>query len=117
MFPLVQLDFVQPENFNLEYMTAESSVQPKSQAEDKAAAGTTALPVRQKPAEAAVESSAAAPAAGDNKEVKKNYKKPLTPGCARPVMIHRAMAGSIERFTAILCEHFAGKWPYCEFAP
>jgi threonyl-tRNA synthetase len=26
-------------------------------------------------------------------------------------MIHRAMAGSIERFTAILCEHFAGKWP------
>lgn len=27
-------------------------------------------------------------------------------------MIHRAMAGSIERFTAILCEHFAGKWPF-----
>jgi hypothetical protein len=22
------------------------------------------------------------------------------------------MAGSIERFTAILAEHFAGKWPY-----
>ena len=27
-------------------------------------------------------------------------------------MIHRAMAGSIERFTAILCEHYAGKWPF-----
>jgi threonyl-tRNA synthetase len=27
-------------------------------------------------------------------------------------MIHRAMAGSIERFTAILAEHFAGKWPF-----
>lgn len=95
-------------------MTAESSVQPREKSDDKAAAGTS-LPVRSKPADAAVESSAAAPAAGDEKDTKKNFKKPLTPGCARPVMIHRAMAGSIERFTAILCEHFAGKWPYCEF--
>lgn len=31
---------------------------------------------------------------------------------ARPVMIHRAILGSIERFTAILTEHFAGKWPF-----
>lgn len=29
----------------------------------------------------------------------------------RPVMIHRAILGSVERFTAILTEHFAGKWP------
>ena len=28
----------------------------------------------------------------------------------RPVMIHRALLGSIERFTAIATEHFAGKW-------
>jgi hypothetical protein len=28
----------------------------------------------------------------------------------RPVMIHRAILGSVERFTAILTEHFAGKW-------
>jgi threonyl-tRNA synthetase len=50
----------------------------------------------------------------DGKEKKKPLliKKPLSPGCARPVMIHRAMAGSIERFTAILAEHFAGKWPF-----
>ncbi|KIN00956.1 hypothetical protein OIDMADRAFT_103659 [Oidiodendron maius Zn] len=38
--------------------------------------------------------------------------EPLTPGCARPVMIHRAIAGSFERFTGILMEHFAGKWPF-----
>lgn len=31
---------------------------------------------------------------------------------ARPVMIHRAILGSLERFTAILTEHFAGKWPF-----
>ncbi|GAA5852729.1 hypothetical protein JCM8547_002606 [Rhodosporidiobolus lusitaniae] len=30
----------------------------------------------------------------------------------RPVMIHRAILGSVERFTAILTEHFAGKWPF-----
>lgn len=29
----------------------------------------------------------------------------------RPIMIHRAIYGSIERFFAILIEHFAGKFP------
>jgi len=28
----------------------------------------------------------------------------------RPVMIHRAILGSLERFVAIITEHFAGKW-------
>lgn len=31
---------------------------------------------------------------------------------ARPVMIHRAILGSVERMTAILTEHFKGKWPF-----
>lgn len=30
---------------------------------------------------------------------------------ARPVMVHRALYGSIERFFGILIEHFAGKFP------
>jgi len=30
---------------------------------------------------------------------------------ARPVMVHRAMLGSVERMFAVLCEHYAGKWP------
>ncbi|KAI8054687.1 hypothetical protein BDF22DRAFT_680497 [Syncephalis plumigaleata] len=30
----------------------------------------------------------------------------------RPVIIHRAIYGSLERTIAILTEHFAGKWPY-----
>lgn len=29
----------------------------------------------------------------------------------QPVVIHRAIAGSLERFSAILIEHFAGKFP------
>ena len=28
----------------------------------------------------------------------------------RPVIIHRAILGSLERFIAIITEHFAGKW-------
>ena len=32
-------------------------------------------------------------------------------GEARPVMIHRAMLGSLERFIGILVEHFAGAFP------
>ena len=34
------------------------------------------------------------------------------PGRARPVMIHRAIIGSFERFVAVITEHFAGKWPF-----
>ena len=30
---------------------------------------------------------------------------------ARPVIVHRAMLGSVERMFAVLCEHWAGKWP------
>ena len=29
----------------------------------------------------------------------------------RPVMIHRALLGSIERFMAVLIEHYAGAFP------
>lgn len=31
---------------------------------------------------------------------------------SRPVMIHRAILGSVERMTAILTEHFKGRWPF-----
>ena len=52
----IQIDFAQPDNFNLEYVST------------------------------------------------KNSKD-------RPVMIHRALLGSIERFTGILIEHYAGEFP------
>ena len=52
----IQLDYAQPENFDLKYVGA------------------------------------------DNKE-------------HRPVVIHRAIYGSFERFIALLIEHFAGAWP------
>lgn len=30
----------------------------------------------------------------------------------RPVMIHRAIFGSLERFIALLVDHYQGKWPF-----
>lgn len=30
----------------------------------------------------------------------------------RPVIIHRALLGSVERMIAILTENYAGKWPF-----
>ncbi|GMH28051.1 hypothetical protein Nepgr_029894 [Nepenthes gracilis] len=30
----------------------------------------------------------------------------------RPVMIHRAILGSVERMLAVLLEHYKGKWPF-----
>lgn len=36
----------------------------------------------------------------------------LDPALRRPVIIHRAIYGSIERFMALLIEHYAGKYPF-----
>jgi threonyl-tRNA synthetase len=36
----------------------------------------------------------------------------LKNGFTRPVIIHRAIFGSLERFIAILCEHTGGKWDF-----
>lgn len=30
----------------------------------------------------------------------------------RPVIVHRAVLGSVERMFAVLCEHWGGKWPF-----
>ena len=37
---------------------------------------------------------------------------PTTPGKAIPVLIHRAIFGSLERFLALLIEQYAGRWPF-----
>ena len=39
-------------------------------------------------------------------------KDAAPPGYERPVMVHRAMLGSVERMFAVLTEHFGGKWPF-----
>lgn len=37
---------------------------------------------------------------------------PATQGKATPVMIHRAIFGSLERFLALLVEHYQARWPF-----
>ncbi|OAX78639.1 threonine-tRNA ligase [Emergomyces africanus] len=37
---------------------------------------------------------------------------PETPGRAVPVLIHRAIFGSLERFFALLIENYNGRWPF-----
>ena len=82
----IQLDFQLPQNFELEYMTAEtgSKLKPNDLEDEKA------------------------------DELVSSASKPKAPGPgrARPVMIHRAIVGSFERFIAVITEHFAGKWPF-----
>ncbi|KAI9666500.1 MAG: threonyl-tRNA synthetase [Bathelium mastoideum] len=97
----IQLDFQLPQQFNLEYREAEGSAGTKEKTEGE----THQQGVDSVPGDKAVTGS-------DGAQEKVQYRKPLTAGCARPVMIHRAICGSFERFIAILTEHFAGKWPF-----
>ncbi|KAL9603662.1 MAG: hypothetical protein Q9219_000981 [cf. Caloplaca sp. 3 TL-2023] len=79
----IQLDFQLPQNFELEYTTGDTATKPKTGSNE----------------ESSTDGKAGSPNAPG-------------PGRARPVMIHRAIIGSFERFMAILTEHFAGKWPF-----
>jgi threonyl-tRNA synthetase len=91
----IQLDFNLPIRFNLKYKSEHTAT-----AEDKKAH----------------KEAVAAACCGVEKEAKlfeelpNNVAKPDA-GFERPVMVHRAMLGSVERIIAILTEHFGGKWP------
>lgn len=105
----IQLDFQLPNQFELEYMTSEvATAKPK---EEKAKADQLK---GDKKAEQSKEGSHI-DQKKDNLEGNVAIPKkiqPPQPGYARPVMIHRAIYGSFERFIAILTEHFAGRWPF-----
>ncbi|KAG9249162.1 putative threonyl-tRNA synthetase, cytoplasmic [Calycina marina] len=109
----IQLDFQLPLNFGLEYMSSEQAVKKADEAKPRVKEAKKGAKKETEKRDVVAE---AAPAEGSEikgSEVKKErVYKPLTPGCARPVVIHRAIAGSFERFHAILIEHYAGKWPF-----
>lgn len=126
----IQLDFQLPQQFNLEYRTEEQAgpkevtegvakeQKPAKPAKESKPA-TSELPIREAAlpshnSTAATEKDAAHDhaATAPKDATPKDFRRELTPGCARPVMIHRAIYGSFERFIAILTEHFGGKWPF-----
>ena len=84
----VQLDFNLPRRFGLTYRTSGGVAGEEGKGSSEAAAAAVAAAA-----------DAATPAAA-----------PAT--TAVPVMIHRAVLGSLERFMGILIEHTAGKWPF-----
>lgn len=87
----IQLDFNGPIRFNLQYRK-EGSDEDAPTEEDKTEF------------QGAVEK--------DNKGEVIWREGRLKHGFERPVIIHRAILGSIERMSAILMEHYAGKWPF-----
>eukprot|EP00752_Nemacystus_decipiens_P007942 g7095.t1 len=89
----VQLDFQLPIRFNLKY-SAGTEEHGDAKAAGAGEAQTAADGAGAKPG------GDKAGKAGDAGEVK------------RPVMIHRAMLGSLERMIAVLTEHYGGKWPF-----
>lgn len=105
----IQLDFQLPQRFGLEYVTSEAPVKAKTDAAAAAKVDTVEKAMGVEKVQLK-EPELAKPTEAEHEGAFK--PKPLTAGCARPVMIHRAMAGSIERFTGILIEHFGGKWPF-----
>jgi threonyl-tRNA synthetase len=88
----IQLDFNAPIRFNLQYRSEtaleEGEANPEAEAEFKGAEERN-----------------------DKGDVIWKEGK-LKTGFERPVVIHRAILGSIERMSAILIEHYAGKWPF-----
>lgn len=93
----IQCDFQLPIRFNLQYKTAETCEEKTEE---------------QKKAEQVNLRSQQFEADEWDKDTFEWKEQPLKPGYARPVMIHRAVLGSVERFMAILIEHTAGKWPF-----
>lgn len=88
----IQLDFCAPIRFNLQYRSEAANEDNVDDKEDKAEF------------QGAVET---------NKEGEVIWREgKLKSGFERPVVVHRAILGSVERMSAILMEHFAGKWPF-----
>ncbi len=97
----VQLDFQLPIRFNLQYRAdhaeGDSSVASDIPTEDSVTSSGNHQIFKKDE--------------WDDEDFKWEEKQPRT-GCKRPVIIHRAILGSVERFMAICIEHLGGKWPF-----
>eukprot|EP01054_Gregarina_sp_Poly1_P007781 Gregarina_sp_Poly_1__7780@NODE_43_length_18077_cov_117_559078_g37_i0_p1_GENE_NODE_43_length_18077_cov_117_559078_g37_i0NODE_43_length_18077_cov_117_559078_g37_i0_p1_ORF_typecomplete_len781_score115_21tRNAsynt_2b/PF00587_25/9_8e47HGTP_anticodon/PF03129_20/6_2e17TGS/PF02824_21/1_6e12tRNA_SAD/PF07973_14/9_5e09KCH/PF16944_5/0_12_NODE_43_length_18077_cov_117_559078_g37_i01437116713 len=91
----IQLDFQLPLRFDLQFKTASSGLteEPRSEAEPHK---QVAKPTHGTP----------------TKNLDGSLETELKPGFERPVMIHRAILGSIERLTAVILEHTGGRLPF-----
>lgn len=95
----IQLDFQAPIRFGLQYKSDSSEL------EEEPSSGHSA-------ADTAVKNYYEFPPDEFDQEVFKWEEHECKTGYKRPVVIHRAILGSLERFISILIEHIDGKWPF-----
>ncbi|ETB57713.1 threonine-tRNA ligase, variant [Plasmodium yoelii 17X] len=100
----VQLDFQLPIRFNLQYKNKEYGV---GQETDSNLVNNSNTDVIEKKEDSTLENI-------DNNQDPINNQPGgvLKKGFDRPIIIHRAILGSVERFVAILVEHTSGKFPF-----
>lgn len=113
----IQLDFNLPDRFGLKFTIAGKkdceAVEEKSTESAASPASAEAPKKEQEAVHSPVDHKhGAPPPAPVKKELQFIIDKHLEPNQERPVMIHRAIFGSLERCIAILCEHYGGKWPF-----
>jgi threonyl-tRNA synthetase len=128
----IQLDFQLPIRFDLKYQRPldPSEAAASAPAEEEAVAVAAGREEDKGKKKKKTKAAAPAPAEGEHdhshgddgeaccgdavrgKEEDYANPPPLGPGFARPVMVHRAVLGSVERMFAVLVEHLKGKWPF-----
>ncbi|CAA9988286.1 threonine--tRNA ligase, putative [Plasmodium knowlesi strain H] len=101
----IQLDFQLPCRFNLQYKNKDFGALNEG---DNAESGTMK---REEVAEKG-EGNQPSQNKGSDTNLPTDTAEQLKKGFDRPVIIHRAILGSVERFVAILIEHTAGKLPF-----
>lgn len=113
----LQLDFQLPIRFDLQYQAGSA---PAAHKEDAAAnpssngVGEGAAKTSECTSDPSAPASSDCCGGGDIETAKAEERKapPVKEGHARPVILHRAIFGSFERFIGILIEHYAGFWPF-----
>lgn len=125
----IQVDFVLPERFDLQFRSAEGEEELKKKKEEPHVCGEEEHKCDKKQKKDKKEHKEKKEEKEEGNKEKKiqvghgeidhshkkaqaAVEKPLKPGFERPVIIHRAILGSVERMMAILCEHYAGKFPF-----
>jgi len=116
----IQLDFQLPRRFNLHFRTEDSSISTKhpkepntNEPKEPEETITDSKKMKNAPlTEKDKDAKCTGSWGGDIQQENGSLEQELKPGFERPVMIHRAILGSIERMTAILIEHTAGRLPF-----
>ena len=119
----IQLDFNLPERFNLQFRAPEDAHEDKQHQITDAELEEKIAKIKKDDNKIEVQKQFKLRVSqGENvtyEQIEAEFKIPqynvsgkIKPGFKRPIMIHRAVFGSLERCIAILCEHFGGKWPF-----